>query len=472
VSDPPLSPTVRWGLVGLGSLVAALAIGRAESCLSANDRSRWATVWSLVERGTYRIDEIDSRKVLHKPSGKRRLRFRTIDKVRHDGHFYSSKPPLLPTLVAGVYAGIRGATGWNLLDQTETVSRLILMLVNWLPWTIALVVLARMLDRYARHRSTRVLVLVTASVGTLLLPFLVALNNHTVAATAVVFVVAAVLRVTVDGDLCPRHFIFAGLFAGWAAANDLPAASLVAVAGWLLFGTDRRRTLMFFLPAVALVAVAFIGTNVIATGGWKPFYAYYGTEKYLWTVDGQQSYWLNPLGIDKGNDSPAVYLLHCLVGHHGIFSLSPVFLIGLLTISNRVRREGSPLVRLTAWTGLLTTVVLGFYLTRTQNYNYGGVSCALRWSLWLVPLWLMSLVPVVDSWSETGSRAAPPGEDPKSPASGRTALRVAWILTALSIVSAVFPLLHTWKKYPPPPNPFQAPWFYRLMEDWGWIAYG
>ncbi|HAB12222.1 MAG TPA: hypothetical protein DCE47_11080 [Planctomycetaceae bacterium] len=472
MSDPPLSPTVRWGLVGLGSLVAALAIGRAESCLSANDRSRWATVWSLVERGTYRIDEIDSRKVLHKPSGKRRLRFRTIDKVRHDGHFYSSKPPLLPTLVAGVYAGIRGATGWNLLDQTETVSRLILMLVNWLPWTIALVVLARMLDRYARHRSTRVLVLVTASVGTLLLPFLVALNNHTVAATAVVFVVAAVLRVTVDGDLCPRHFIFAGLFAGWAAANDLPAASLVAVAGWLLFGTDRRRTLMFFLPAVALVAVAFIGTNVIATGGWKPFYAYYGTEKYLWTVDGQQSYWLNPLGIDKGNDSPAVYLLHCLVGHHGIFSLSPVFLIGLLTISNRVRREGSPLVRLTAWTGLLTTVVLGFYLTRTQNYNYGGVSCALRWSLWLVPLWLMSLVPVVDSWSETGSRAAPPGEDPKSPASGRTALRVAWILTALSIVSAVFPLLHTWKKYPPPPNPFQAPWFYRLMEDWGWIAYG
>ena len=472
MSDPPLSPTVRWGLVGLGSLVAALAIGRAESCLSANDRSRWATVWSLVERGTYRIDEIDSRKVLHKPSGKRRLRFRTIDKVRHDGHFYSSKPPLLPTLVAGVYAGIRGATGWNLLDQTETVSRLILMLVNWLPWTIALVVLARMLDRYARHRSTRVLVLVTASVGTLLLPFLVALNNHTVAATAVVFVVAAVLRVTVDGDLCPRHFIFAGLFAGWAAANDLPAASLVAVAGWLLFGTDRRRTLMFFLPAVALMAVAFIGTNVIATGGWKPFYAYYGTEKYLWTVDGQQSYWLNPLGIDKGNDSPAVYLLHCLVGHHGIFSLSPVFLIGLLTISNRVRREGSPLVRLTAWTGLLTTVVLGFYLTRTQNYNYGGVSCALRWSLWLVPLWLMSLVPVVDSWSETGSRAAPPGEDPKSPASGRTALRVAWILTALSIVSAVFPLLHTWKKYPPPPNPFQAPWFYRLMEDWGWIAYG
>ena len=96
----------------------------------------------------------------------------------------------------------------------------------------------------------------------------------------------------------------------------------------------------------------------------------------------------------------------------------------------------------------------------------------MRWSLWLVPLWLMSLVPVGDSWGETGSPTTPPGNAPRSPATGRTPLRVAWILAALSIVSAGFPLLHTWKKYPPPPNPFQAPWFYRLMEDWGWIAYG
>ena len=59
--------------------------------------------------------------MLHKPSGKRRLRFRTIDKVHHDGHFYSSKPPLFPTLVAGVYAGVRAVTGWNLVDETEAV---------------------------------------------------------------------------------------------------------------------------------------------------------------------------------------------------------------------------------------------------------------------------------------------------------------------------------------------------------------
>ena len=179
-----------------------------------------------------------------------------------------------------------------------------------------------------------------------------------------------------------------------------------------------------------------------------------------------------PLGIDRGGDSPAIYLLHCLVGHHGIFSLSPIFLVGLLTVSPRIRREKSPLVELAAWTGLLTIVVLGFYLTRTQNYNYGGVSCALRWSLWLVPLWLMSLVPVVDAWTGTNTVAALPDSDPRPASSGRTPLVMAWILLGFSIVSTVFPLLHTWREYPPPPNPFQAPWFYRLMEDWGWIAYG
>jgi len=466
VHDPPLSPTVRWGLVGLGSLVAALSIARAESCLSANDRSRWATVWSLVERGTYQIDEIDSTVILHKPSGKRRLRFRTIDKVRHNDHFYSTKPPLFPTLVAGVYSAVSSLTGWNLVDDTEAVSRSVLLLVNGLPWTLALITLAGLLDRHARRRSTRVLVLATAAVGTLLLPFLVALNNHTVAATAVVFVANAILRVTLEDDHCPRHFVIAGLMAGWAAANDLPALSLAAVTGWILLRNNRPRTLLFFAPSLALILAAFLGTNYLVTGGIKPFYAYYGTEKYLWTVNDQQSYWLNPQGIDKGGDSPAIYLLHCLVGHHGIFSLSPVFLITLLGASRRVRQETHPVAVMSKWTSLLSVVVVAFYLTRTQNYNFGGVTCALRWSLWLVPLWLIALVPPLDS-------ILPPSQpgSPSSPQRSRLIV-LGWGLLLLSMVSSLLPLVHTWRAYPPAPNPFQAPWLYRLMEAGGLISYG
>jgi hypothetical protein len=73
---------------------------------SANDRSRWCTVWSLVERGTFAIDEI-----IRQPG------WDTIDKVRYREHFYSSKPPLLPTLTAGLYWGLKRTAGLDLLSK-------------------------------------------------------------------------------------------------------------------------------------------------------------------------------------------------------------------------------------------------------------------------------------------------------------------------------------------------------------------
>ena len=80
-----------WLIIVLGASVLLANLLAARPLLSANDRSRWATVWSLVERGTFQIDEIDQ-----VPG------WSTIDKVQHEGHLYSSKPPLLSTLAAGV----------------------------------------------------------------------------------------------------------------------------------------------------------------------------------------------------------------------------------------------------------------------------------------------------------------------------------------------------------------------------------
>src|SRR4029079_3545931 len=78
---------------------------------SANDSSRWATVWSLAERGTYQIDEII-----------RRPGWDTIDKVRYQEHFYSSKPPLLSTIVAGLYWALNRATGLDLPATTPEIA--------------------------------------------------------------------------------------------------------------------------------------------------------------------------------------------------------------------------------------------------------------------------------------------------------------------------------------------------------------
>ena len=75
--------------VSAGAVLGLIFLARAERNLqgvilpmhSVNDRSRWATIYSLAQRGTYNIDETPW------PA--------TIDRVRLNGHFYSSKPPLL-----------------------------------------------------------------------------------------------------------------------------------------------------------------------------------------------------------------------------------------------------------------------------------------------------------------------------------------------------------------------------------------
>lgn len=151
--EPHASLLARWAISLM--IVACLAIQVARIAtvkattgespmLSANDRSRWCTVRALVDEGTYAID---SSVVIKHPETNRRY-WKTIDMVRHRGpdgkeHYYSSKPPLFPTLVAGQYWLIRNLTGITLDEHPFQVMRLILVITNILPLALYFVVLQR-----------------------------------------------------------------------------------------------------------------------------------------------------------------------------------------------------------------------------------------------------------------------------------------------------------------------------------------
>lgn len=432
-------------------------ISTARPLMGANDRSRWCTVRALVEQGTYHIDDWhDDRE------------WQTIDKVRMpappgsdvEWHFYSSKPPLLPTLVAGLHLAVRPLTGWTLADDTAFAIRTLLLLFNLVPMIGALVLVAAIAERYGRSDAGRLFVVFAAAFGTFLTPFLTTFNNHTIAAVAVIFSLYPALRIEIDGSRRPAHFALAGFFAAFAAACELPAASYTAILGaWLLYRAPKR-TLAWFVPAALVPVIGFVLTNYLASGGIKPFYSYYGQDPYVYTHEGVPSYWSRPGGIDANVEPPLVYLLHCTFGHHGIFSLTPIFLLTLAAWLSaatwRIRSVRSdradeastagshplnPVVRLSL---LLTVIVLGFYLTRTANYNYGGGTVGLRWAYWLIPFWLLALVPVVDrfaycKWFRCG----------------------AAILLAISAASAAYGF----------DNPWRAPWLYHPMKHWGWVDY-
>ena len=113
-SDPelePLRPEARR-FVALLVITAAVALAlgmllRQPSMMGANDISRWCTVWSLLERGSFVIDEcpwlVDTQDKVYR-----------VSKWENPGsqpvkHYYSSKPALLSTLIAGLLYPARGS---------------------------------------------------------------------------------------------------------------------------------------------------------------------------------------------------------------------------------------------------------------------------------------------------------------------------------------------------------------------------
>lgn len=422
---------ILWIVVAAG--VHAAALFHATPLQSANDRSRWSTVWSLVDRGTFVIDEIDA-----DPA------WTTIDKVQHEGHLYSTKPALLVILAAGVYAVIQATLGWSLYADPPAVTRLVLAVVNLIPWIVALAALTSIAAKYARTAFARGYLIAAAAFGTYLSTYATTFNNHTVAAVSLIFALYFALRIIADGSRHRLDFAFCGLTSAFVTTNELPAAAFGLAMFVLLLRTDARRTLLVFVPAALVPIAAFVLATWLQTGSWKPFYMAYGTSKYIYIRDGLPSYWANPQGIDRNLDSPLTYLLHCTIGHHGILSLSPIFLlsiVGWLRLKTRTAEPYRPLL----WMGLgLTALILAFYLTRTGNYNYGGNTVALRWALWLVPFWLIALLPALDDFADR-----------------RWFRTVAALLLAVSSFSAWEAVGHPWR----------PSWLYSRMEKAGWIDY-
>lgn len=416
--------------------------------LSGNDRSRWCTVRALVEDDMrvegfpYAID-----RVIEQPN------WDTIDMVKHpgDGHFYSSKPTLLPTLMAAVYWPIYRFSGWTLGTHPYEIGRIFLVLFNVIPLWIALVFLSKLIDRFGTSDWGRIFAMAAACFATFLTTFAVAINNHVIAAVSVVFASYAAVRIWFDGCRQWRYFIIAGVFGAFAAVNELPAASFFALLALLLLMVSWRQTLLAFLPAALAIIGALEGTNWIAVHSLRPAYAHRspGDDWYRFTYKDKAtnkekpSYWTDPQGIDLGEPSRGKYALHVFVGHHGIFSLTPVWLFSFIGLGIWLFRRGDTHIRwLSAAILLLSVVIIAFYLARpTIDRNYGGVTCGLRWLFWLAPLWILAMLPALDCL-----------------AARRWTRGLALLLLAASVLSASYP---TW-------NPWTQPWISTFCQYMGW----
>lgn len=494
---------------------------------SANDRSRWCTVAALAIHGSYVIDEMLE---IRDPRTKRRTWY-TIDLVQHRGrdgqqHFYSSKPPLLATLVTGVYLLVRAATGATVMNDTFFAARSVLVLVNLLPLAFGWWLGMRWLRNRAGLDDWSKLVLFTFLLfGTFLSTFANTLNNHLPAALAIALSLLAVDRALFRRDHAWRWFWLAGLASSFAAANELPALSWVAAVGLLLAMCNLRKCLLGYVPALLPVALGFFGTNYLAHDQFAPAYAHrslgarilsipfpkhdvaaieiitktreelrrlemnvspaavvraarrpgiselwdpvsehrfglqFVPEGQAWKLnvhhwgdwyDYPGSYWTEDRkqGVDRGEPDRSIYIFHSLLGHHGIFSLTPFWFMSLFgAVWIWGNRSGLTLhsdARLWLTAAILGTscVAIAFYLTRPlEDRNYGGVTSGFRWAFWLAPLWL---------WLAAYGMRVP---------QSTTSRRVVEGLLAVSIFSATY----AWA------NPWSSPWLMQYWQYLGWI---
>jgi hypothetical protein len=415
-----------------GRVLTARARDGHTPFFSANDRSRWSTISALVDFGGYEIDEV-----------RRRPGWKSIDMVRHRGrdgnlHYYSSKPPLLSTLLAPLYWTIRATTGWTFADQPFAVARLMLLVTNVLPFALYLVLMTIWIERQSDSDFGRIFLVACACWGTLLTPFVATLNNHLPAAIGVLLSTLCLWRIWNQAEPQPGLMIGAGLAAGFAATSELPALAFLLAVGAALAWHSPRQTLCYFLPAVLLVALAFFAVNYAAHGSLRPPYAHRAAGENWYDYPG--SYWMTGRqGVDLGEPSKWVYLFHVLVGHHGFFSLTPIWCLSLVGALLGWRQGDARQRLLVALTLGLTTVCVVFYvaLRPLGDRNYGGVAAGFRWLFWLIPLWLMMLRPAADRLEDR-----------------RLWQVLGFLLLAVSMLSAAIPA----------GNPWTHPWIYQLMS--------
>ncbi|VTS00099.1 hypothetical protein [Tuwongella immobilis] len=421
---------------------------------SSNDRSRWATVRALVDEGRFSIGQRipDA----SKPSGYRdegiifEDDYASVDRILNPEtqHFYSSKPPLLTLIVAGQYWFLKQTVGLSIVHDRWPVVVTILLVTNLLPMWGFLVLMRRLILRWSQQPWTQLVAFAVACFGMYLIPFSNTLNNHSLGMVLALAAVAPILLTPAGESLSRRSALLAGLAAGGLFTLELPALSLVVGLGVLLALRERRCVAAFafgaFLPMLALAV-----SMVVATGELIPAYAKFGSEWYEYPG----SHWLKlrvagARGIDAADEPKWRYAFHLLVGHHGMFSLTPIWLLSVLGMAGAFRQaiverfRGDWLTTIGGLMLMVSVVVIGFYIAKTNNY--GGWTAGPRWLFWLTPIWLVLMLPVLDRWAGIRWRE-----------------RTVLALLGISAFTVFYPLI----------NPWRHPWLYQLCEYYYWLRY-
>lgn len=361
-----------WVFIGCALAWAAFIHSRS---YSSNDASRLATIESLVQRGTWAIENSP---------------FATVDKIKVGEHFYSDKPPLLSWLGAGVYALLHHGLGLTLQpqgcapNQAPAHCRALFesgqadwayFILTWLfvclPGALMLAALYRLTRQNHWPNPLSLLFVGLLGFGTALFPFSTVFSNHVPAAAAVVGALAMLIQPPTRGRLawagCGLSLgmmldPFAGLF--WALSLVYVLWQYRGQGLWFLAGSAP------WLVLTALLDYQIVG-NPLLPQMYAPGYAYAGAS-------------LSPVATGTQQSANVFrYAFNLLVGERGFLAFYPAALwLGWAAV--RSLRVADERLRPVAWITVGASGLFVLYFVFFTD-SYGGFSYSPRWLLILVP---------------------------------------------------------------------------------------
>ncbi|GAC1411441.1 MAG: hypothetical protein NVSMB64_21220 [Candidatus Velthaea sp.] len=344
---------------------------------SWNENSRLAAVESLVDRGTFAIDDSP---------------YRTGDKYRYKGRYYSDKPPFF-TLLGAIVGGVLKIAHIGLVQRSAKVFKITLSVsLVALPFGLGvggIFILLRLLET---EESWAVGIATIAGTATLALPFASVLINHIPAAALLVggLVCLVEARIAAAGGLVVA---LAGALLAFAIGIDTSYAIFFVLAP-IAIGRANFRPYAAYLGGALPSLVALGYADLALSGTWLPP----DTNAALFDWPGSEFVRGNIAGgiVHRSFGELIAYAFNLLVGTRGLYLYSPILILGTYALVRRLTlsKEYDPHRSIYVFIAVASVLYVASAIVATIDYggsNYGtrtfvGVS-------WLLCIPLATLAP-------------------------------------------------------------------------------
>ncbi|MBS3763017.1 MAG: hypothetical protein KGZ25_06910 [Planctomycetes bacterium] len=379
-----------WGGKEFGLLVLLfLFIFTHRGIQGQNDLSRFVAIGSLINRETWQIDGSAWAEKRQTRDGRSYMLMNDVVKHPHNGHLYSSKPPVLSFMAAGILR-IFQWVGAQFHFQRPYDAKPTFLLTWLVVGSLAALAFYGMRREAGRLLPSRTadLATVLALGGTLFLAYSTTFNNHTVAATLILTAFFGLGMAEGNKEPPLLSVLGAGFCMGWALVIDIPAGGA--------FGLAFGLYIIFHLRSIGKL-------SLLGIGALPAFLLHCGIQYSIWesilpvqVMDNlghlEGSYWQNPIGPDTWNISRWKYCLLTLFSMRGLFTLSPILLFGVAGLADNMRNgdaetlkgtRGRKIAAFAVGFGVLVNII---YYSFEGPTNFGGSCFGFRWYIGFTPL--------------------------------------------------------------------------------------